>query len=107
MVENSLKMGKYMLNGLKTFEKDYDFVQEARGQGMLMALEYTIFLFLTVRLHNDRKINAAGLIDKLFDNKLLCKQAHGERIRICPPINISQTQCDEILEIFSKTLKTI
>ena len=46
MVENSLKMGKYMLNGLKTFEKDYDFVLETRGVGMLMALEYTTIFYL-------------------------------------------------------------
>ena len=39
MVENSLKMGQYMLKGLKQFQQEYDFIQDARGQGMLIALE--------------------------------------------------------------------
>ena len=41
MVENSRKMGDYMVKELKEMANEYDFVKDARGRGLFMAMEIT------------------------------------------------------------------
>ena len=40
LIENSRIMGDYFVKGLKEIVKDFDFLKEARGRGLLMGLEY-------------------------------------------------------------------
>ncbi len=38
--ENAAEMGEYLINGLKDISKDYNFIKEVRGKGLLIGIEF-------------------------------------------------------------------
>ena len=71
MVENSAKMGKYMLRKMREMTADKDFVAEVRGRGLFTAIE----------IHNTADITAMEITLRLMDLGLLAKPTHENIIR--------------------------
>ncbi len=78
MIENSLVLGKYFLEGLQSINKP--FIKEARGRGLFCALEF----------HDDDKITAQKYCYKLKNNGILAKPTHETTIRFSPPLVINK-----------------
>lgn len=99
LVNNSKKMGKYLLAGLKEFEK-YSIVGEARGSGLWAAIDFT----------TDKKSRSLFPADRM--NRII-KRAHqkgliiktmGHAIEFAPPLIIRESEIDLALKIIDECI---
>lgn len=88
LVENSAKMGAYLLEELKKISNPH--IRDVRGRGLLIGVE----------LDSD----ARPYCERLKDEGLLCKETHGNIIRFAPPLIINKDDIDWALERVRKVL---
>jgi ornithine--oxo-acid transaminase len=93
MVENSADMGEYFLEQLQ--KMDSPVIKEARGKGLMIALE----------LQQDAPISARQICERLMNQGVLCKETHTYTIRFAPPLVIQKAEVDFCLEQIEKAFK--
>jgi 4-aminobutyrate aminotransferase len=102
--ENALKIGSYMLERFKEFEKKYEILGEARGRGLVMGLEF---------VKDKKSLDPAPEITWEFI--LRCCEAgalvgrvgfYGNVIRIAPPLVMNQHEAEEAVDIVERVLKS-
>ncbi len=95
MAENAEKMGKILRNELANLNSS--FIRTIRGKGLLNAIV----------IEHSNKDAAWELCLALKENGLLAKPTHGDKIRFAPPLNITQTQIMECVDIIHHSLKIL
>ena len=93
--ENAEKLGSRFRSELRKLP--HSWIKDVRGKGLLNAVE----------VHADSGVDAWDLCLKLRDNGLLAKPTHETTIRFAPPLVITETQLDQVLEILSKTFASV
>jgi ornithine--oxo-acid transaminase len=88
MVENSVEMGKYFLEKLKTIKNSH--IKDIRGKGLFIAIELDE--------------SARPYCEALQREGVLCKDTHTYVIRIAPPLIITKDEIDWAFEKFQKVL---
>lgn len=91
LVQNSAKLGAYLLDQLKAMHSPY--VKKIRGKGLWVAIE----------VHSD-KISARTLCERLLSEGVLVKDIHQSMIRLSPPLIISREELDWALDKIKKVL---
>ena len=91
MIENSARMGAYLQAGLR--EINSGIVKEIRGRGLMVAVE----------LHPEAG-GARHYCEALMRKGILCKETHGNTLRIMPPLIVTEEQIGEALEQFRAVL---
>lgn len=94
MIENSARMGAYLLAQLRKIKSPY--IKEVRGKG----------LFIGVELHPEAG-GARRFCEALMQRGLLCKETHQHVIRFAPPLVIQQDDIDWALERIEAVLTKI
>jgi len=93
MIDNAAKQGQLLRELLQGLQSP--FIKEIRGKGLLNAI---------VIQHPNA--NAAGeLCERMMGNGLLAKPTHGDKIRLAPPLIITEAQIVEAVEIIRKSLE--
>ena len=92
MVENSAKMGAYLLDALQRL--DAPIVKEVRGKGLWVGIE----------LHASAG-GARRCCEALRERGLLCKETHDHVIRVAPPLVIKQEEVDIALAALTAVLQ--
>lgn len=95
MTQNAEKLGKVFRNSLEESKKVYPFIKEIRGKGLLNAME----------IQNDSKKTAWDLCLILKNEGILAKPTHDNIIRMAPPLVITDSEMNELLDIVKKSLK--
>jgi ornithine--oxo-acid transaminase len=95
LAEKAAASGNLFRDGLTRLNSP--FIKEVRGKGLLNAI---------VVAHPDKEA-AWKLCLALKEAGLLAKPTHGDKIRLAPPLIITQDQLDESLSIISKSLKVL
>lgn len=90
---NSYTKGVTFRKEIRNMKKD--FITDIRGKGLLNAIECVNDEY-TQKLH-----------DELLKNKVIVKIAHGNKLRINPPLVINDTQMYELLEKFEQSINKI
>lgn len=90
LAENAEKMGIILRSELSKLPKEI--VPVVRGRGLLNAIVIS------------NRIDAWDVCLRLKLNGLLCKPAHGDIIRIAPPLCITEEELRECIEIIKKTI---
>lgn len=105
ILENCRKMGRLMLDRFLSFKDKYDFVGDARGLGLMTAMEFIL-------PGQDKKENPVACLK--FLNGCLQKGLVGymaglksQVVRFMPPLNITQEQTEEALSIMEQSLEKI
>ncbi|GAB1420599.1 aminotransferase class III-fold pyridoxal phosphate-dependent enzyme [Anaerolineales bacterium] len=102
LLQNAQDMGQYLVTRLQDLQKRYDFIGDVRGQGLMVATEFTrdgeADKVIT------KKVQKACLDDQLL--LLTCGPAENV-IRWIPPLIVNREQMDKVLSIFEKALATI
>jgi adenosylmethionine-8-amino-7-oxononanoate aminotransferase len=99
LVDNSEKMGKYFLDGLKTLEH-HSIVGEARGTGLWLALDFTA----------DKKDRAPFPMNRLNNMVARAKQSGvliksmGCALEFAPPLIITKEDIDEALGVLDRCI---
>jgi ornithine--oxo-acid transaminase len=91
MIGNAARMGDYLLAALKDIRTDR--IKEVRGRGLMIAVE----------LQSDAG-GARRSAEALMRRGILCKETHGNILRIMPALVITQEQIDEALPVFRAVL---
>ena len=92
LIENSARLGQYLLEMLQTLKSPI--IQEIRGKGLFIGIEIA-----------DPKITARDICLELMSQGLLSKETHDTVIRLAPPLIISKEQIDEAFEIIRKVFE--
>jgi 4-aminobutyrate aminotransferase len=98
-------MGKIFLDGLLTLQTKYPIIGEARGLGLMVAME--MIVPGDGKIPNPRAV--ADLLDGCLERGLLATNAglHGHVIRFMPPLSINEEQVNEGLGIIEDSLASL
>ncbi|WP_066065021.1 ornithine--oxo-acid transaminase [Neobacillus soli] len=88
LAEQSLELGKYFLELLKTITNPL--IKDVRGKGLFIGVELTE--------------EARPFCEQLKDEGLLCKETHDTVIRFAPPLIISKDEIDWAFKKIQKVL---
>ena len=91
MVENSARMGEYLMSQLRQISSPY--IREVRGRGLLIGME----------LHKEAG-GARRFCQALMSEGILCKETHENVIRFAPPLIIQKDDIDWALERIERIL---
>jgi ornithine--oxo-acid transaminase len=94
MIENSARMGDYLMDKLKSIHSPY--IKEIRGKGLLIGME----------LHPQAG-GARRFCEALMAQGLLCKETHKHVIRFAPPLIIRKDDIDWALEKIEQVMTTL
>jgi ornithine--oxo-acid transaminase len=113
LVENSMKVGTDIIDSLNAMTGKYEFLKEARGKGMMIAIEF--------QSPKSLKLKAAWAMLEAANKGLFCQMitiplfkehhilsqvaGHGMNVvKLLPPLNLTQKDRDTIVNAFDKTI---
>ncbi|WP_343588092.1 ornithine--oxo-acid transaminase [Flavobacterium sp.] len=95
LAENAERLGVILRDGLNKIAEKNNLITLVRGKGLLNAIV----------INTDEESDLAWEICLKFrDNGLLAKPTHGNKIRLAPPLVMTEEQIQECLEIIEKSL---
>ncbi len=92
LLENAQKMGAYLKQRMLELKQDVPLIAEVRGAGLMIGVELTE--------------SGAGVAAACLAKGLHINCTHETVLRIMPPLNITQGQLDEGLDVLAKVLKS-
>lgn len=95
LAENAERLGIILRKGLNEIAERNDLITLVRGKGLLNAI--------VINCGEDSDL-AWEICLKFRDNGLLAKPTHGNKIRLAPPLVMTEAQIQECLEIMEKSL---
>ncbi|MBF7092462.1 ornithine--oxo-acid transaminase [Flavobacterium sp. ALJ2] len=95
LAENAERLGIILRKGLNEIAKKNNLITLVRGKGLLNAI--------VINCGEDSDL-AWEICLKFRDNGLLAKPTHGNKIRLAPPLVMTESQIHECLEIIEKSL---
>ncbi len=103
LVENSRKVGEYLLKGFKKLQEKYRFIGDVRGKGLMIGVE----------LVKDRKTKQPldkHITRRLFDECLkrgMISMCYSASIRVNPPLIITEKEAEISLAIYDEAFAAI
>lgn len=95
LAENAERLGVILRDGLNKIAEKNNLITLVRGKGLLNAIV----------INTDEESDLAWVICLKFrDNGLLAKPTHGNKIRLAPPLVMTEEQIKDCLEIIEKSL---
>jgi ornithine--oxo-acid transaminase len=95
LAENAERLGIILRKGLNEIAERNDLITLVRGKGLLNAI--------VINCPEESDL-AWEICLKFRDNGLLAKPTHGNKIRLAPPLVMTEDQIKECLEIIEKSL---
>lgn len=95
LAENAERLGVILRDGLNKIAEKNNLITLVRGKGLLNAI--------VINTDEDSDL-AWEICLKFRDNGLLAKPTHGNKIRLAPPLVMTEEQIKECLEIIEKSL---
>jgi acetylornithine/succinyldiaminopimelate/putrescine aminotransferase len=91
---NANEVGHYLIAGLKHMRSKFPFINEVRGRGLLVALEFNSDI-------------AQSAVMACLDRGLLVNRVKPNALRFMPPLIIGSGEVDEALDILEQALSSI
>ncbi|MFC1971112.1 aspartate aminotransferase family protein [Chloroflexota bacterium] len=91
IVGNVMKVGQYLLDGMRGLKDKYSFITDVRGRGLLLAMEFNSNI-------------AQEILMSCLSKGLLVNQVKANTLRLIPPLIISYAEVDKALGILDKVL---
>lgn len=95
LLENTIERGNQLMKGLMELKAKSPLIKNVRGKGLLCAIEIDA---------NEESDLAWNLCLKFMENGLLAKPTHGNKIRLAPPLVISEEEVNTALKIMNYEL---
>jgi len=105
LLEKTRNIGKYFTSRLKELQDKYDIIGDIRGPGLMIGIE----------LVKDRRTKEAAneithsIVQDTIDDGVIFGESLfkglGNVLKIKPPMVITETQADKVLEVFEKHIK--
>ena len=107
IVANALKTGAYFQQRLRETFSDHPLVGEARGEGMLGALEFMADKPGKKRFDASLKVGARVAATCLEHGLIARAMPHGDILGFAPPLIASPADIDQIIELTGKALDKV
>jgi len=113
LVENSARIGAYLKSKLSGLAEKYELIQEVRGLGLMLAIEFGAPKSLALKagwkmIHgvNHDLFCQSILVPLMMDHHILAQvSGHGrDIIKLIPPLVFNQTDADRFLDAFDQVL---
>jgi acetylornithine aminotransferase len=91
LVEQAARVGAYLADGLEGLVERHDAAAAVRGRGLLLALQ----------LSGDLARDVAGAA---LERGLLVNDVSPSAVRLCPPLVVSEADCDEAIGVLDAVL---
>jgi acetylornithine/succinyldiaminopimelate/putrescine aminotransferase len=92
LLQNISERGKEIREGLEALAKDFTFIKEIRGEGLMIGIELTV--------------EGAPFVTEALQRGLLINCTHDFTLRFLPPFIISRRQVREFLQLLKSILST-
>lgn len=93
VIENCLKRGEKAFSFLKGLGEKFDFISDVRGLGLMIGI--------------DVEIPTGDVLSKAFEKGLILLTAGEKTIRLLPPLNLSDDELQEGLNIIANTFEEL
>ena len=107
--QRAAEMGAYLMSGLKDRLMRYGICGEVRGKGLLIAIE-----LVTDRTSKEQLPTnlVQGVVDFCRSNGIILNRSaagvrHSNNITVAPPLVITRSECDTLIEVLDKALEHI
>ena len=113
LVENSARMGAYLVEQLRGLAQKYELVREVRGLGLMIAIEFGQPRSLSLRtgwkmIHQINKdlFCQSILVPLIMDHHIIAQvSGHGrDIIKLIPPLVFDKNDADRFIEAFDQVL---
>lgn len=95
LLPNAVKMGARLIEGLKRLQKNFSFIKDVRGRGLMIGCELTA------------DIDTSSLVQIGLDEGIVLNVVQNSIIRLVPPLIIGEDHVDEGLEKLGRVLERI
>ena len=92
-LERANRMGDYLVEKLSGLMLKYPFIREVRGLGLMVGMALDI--------------SGADIVTKGLEKGLLLNVTQGKVLRFVPPLIVTETEIDELLQILDEILNTV
>jgi 4-aminobutyrate aminotransferase len=99
-MENAAVMGQYVLDALEEIMHRHPSIGDVRGKGLMVGIEFV----KDQETKEPAKDLTERVVELAFENGLLMLSCAKSVIRVAPPLNISKSEIDEGLQIFTKCI---
>lgn len=101
LVENSVRMGEYLMQRLRDLQQRHPVIGDVRGLGLMVATEF-------VGDNHGKDITTAVQKACLAENLLLLNcGTYGNVIRWIPPLVVTEEHIDRAVDIFSRSVEQV
>lgn len=97
LAQNAEHLGNIFRNEMQKLVSETGIVTQVRGKGLLNAI--------LIDTNEDSDL-AWDICQKLKDNGLLAKPTHGNKIRLAPPLVMTESQLWDCIDIISDTIRS-
>jgi 4-aminobutyrate aminotransferase len=103
LIENAAKMGRIAMKRLQDMEKQYDFIGDVRGKGLMIGME----LVADKKTKEPVKDKRDAVVYEAFKQGLLLLGAGKSAIRLIAPLVINENELQIGIDIIEKALKKV
>jgi 4-aminobutyrate aminotransferase len=100
LIANAARLGDYILNQLRDFQKRFELIGDVRGKGLMIGIELVKDRVTKVKAIEER----SQVIQACFKKGLLILGCGENVIRLIPPLIITQREADLALTILEEVL---
>jgi acetylornithine/succinyldiaminopimelate/putrescine aminotransferase len=93
MLENCQKTGDYFLSRLEEIKKNFPFVKEVRGKGLILGMEL--------------KMDGSAIVKEMLKKKILINCTMGNVLRFLPPLIVTKEEIDRVVNTLEEVFKGI
>jgi len=113
LIENSAEKGKMLIDGINAMTGKYEFLQEARGKGLMIAIEFHAPRSLSLKAAwamleaANKGLFCQMITIPLFKEHRILSQVAGHGmnvVKLLPPLNLTGKDCQKILAAFDHTI---
>lgn len=105
ILENTRRMGKIFIEGLREIQKSCDFIGDVRGAGLMIAIE----IVKPDKIKTPDPEKAMAILDKALGRELLAYMAGrtGNVIRFIPPLVVNENEINNALDILEVCMRDV
>ena len=103
LIANAAAVGEHLMNGLRALQDKHALIGEVRGRGLMIGVELVRDRTTKERAADERY----AMVQAMFRRGVLVLGAGKNALRLAPPLVLTRSQADSVLEVFDESLSEV